>query len=34
MKGTYALKLFEKYNLTKPQKMTIIENFDRARNER
>lgn len=34
LKGNYALKIFEKFNLTKAQKMTVIENFDRARNER
>lgn len=34
LKGKYALNLFNKFNLTSPQKMKIIENFDRARNER
>lgn len=34
LKGKYALNLFNKFNLTRPQKMKIIENFDRARNER
>ena len=34
MKGNYAIKLFNKFNLTKNQKMAIIENFDRAKNER
>lgn len=34
LKGKYALNLFNKFNLTRSQKMKIIENFDRARNER
>lgn len=34
MKGNYAIKLFNKFNLNKNQKMAIIENFDRAKNER
>lgn len=34
LKGKYALNLFNKFNLTRPQKMKIIENFDRAINER
>lgn len=34
LKGKYALNLFNKFNLTRSQKMKIIENFDRAQNER
>ena len=34
LKGRYVLKLFEKFNLSKPQKMKIVENFDRANSER
>lgn len=34
LKGKYALNLFNKFNLTRSQKMKIIENFDRAINER
>lgn len=34
LKGKYALNIFNKFNLTKAQKMKIIENFDRAKNER
>lgn len=34
LKGKYALNLFNKFNLTRPQKMKIIQNFDRAQNER
>ena len=34
LKGKYALNIFNRFNLTKAQKMKIIENFDRANNER
>ncbi len=34
LKGKYALNIFEKYNLSKNQKMRVIQNFDRAKNQR
>lgn len=34
LKGKYALNIFNKFNLTKSQKMKIIQNFDRANSER
>jgi hypothetical protein len=34
MKSRYAIKLFERFNLSQSQKTKVIENFDRANNER
>ena len=34
LKGKYAFNIFNKFNLTKSQKMKIIQNFDRANSER
>lgn len=34
LKGKYAINIFEKYNLSRNQKIKIVQNFDRAKNER
>ena len=34
LKGKYAINIFEKYNLSRNQKIKIIQNFDRARTQR